>query len=302
MKRALIICLFCAINTPVFANATPYFPPLQPLNGTDGLSGLTADNSSNVTSLADPFVKQTSVPESNVSYTQVNQIERSLYGHIYANQDIAVRLARIEQSMFSTTYPNLSLSQRVDNIVSNFNQINQYPNITKKDLSKMEAKIFNQNYNQDDTQNRIERLEEQIFGATQSGDITSRYETLRTAINNYKSNQNATNYYQNPLSTTQGGWKGAVGSLGRMLLGGYGGGYMTGFTPQIDPFYDSQYGMNSGYNTGYNNYNNGLNNGYNNFAGMSNPGYGMYNGNRSNHGYSDTFRNYGSGSRVTILN
>lgn len=286
MKRALILCLFLAISITAGDCASTYFPPLTPV---DGLNGLTANN--DTTSFADPSAAN--LPDSSVSYPRITQIEKSLYGHSYANQDILVRVARIEKSIFNTVYSNLTLAQRVDNIVVNFNQINEYPNISKKVLSTMESKVFHQTYSQNDTESRVERLEQEIFGATQSGDFTSRYETLKTAINNYKSNQNSSDYYPDPLASTQGRRRGIVGTLGSLLLGGYSNGYMTGFTPPIDPFNNTS--------NGYNN-----NNGYNNFAnlgGMGSGGYGWSNSTRSNRGYHDSsgFQNFGSQSRVTIL-
>lgn len=296
MRRAFILCLFVLTNMFLSVNAAPYFPPLKPVG-----EAISADSGAN--NLADPFLSQTynQNQDSSVNYPRLNQIENSMYGRIFANQDILLRIARIEKSMFNTTYPNLPISQRVDNIVSNFNQLNQYPNISKNMLNKMEAKVFNKSYSENDIESRIEGLEEQIFGAAQGGDINSRYENLKTAFNSYKPNQYLSDSYQNPPVRTQGGWRGVVGNLGSMLLGG--GGFMTGFTPPLDPL-NSQYtnGYGNNYNNNYgNNYNNG--NGYNNYAslGGNSPGYGLYSGNRTNHGYSDLYKSYGTGSRVTIL-
>ena len=337
MKRALILCLFLAISSNVGRCANTYFPPLLPLNGATNIAKATPElnrGGSGVTSLADPFAMKTPLADATVNYPKIDKIEHSLYGRAYRNQDISARLSRIESSIFSTTYPNSTLSQRVDNIVGTFNQINDYKNISKNVLSGMESKILHQDFPQNDTQSRIERLEQEVFGAVQSGDITKRYDTLRTAVKR-TNNQTAQNSYQDPLdpfstgSMNRGGVRGLLGSLGGMMTGG--GGVMTGFTPSIDPFYDgynggtsnfnsyggynnnnrntnSRYngynnGYNSGYNSGYNN-NNLRNNSnrYNSFAGLSSPsGYGQYQGYRSNHGYADSFSSYGAGTGVTIL-
>lgn len=326
MKRALVLCLFLAASANMGMCSSAYFPPLQPLDGTKSFTTITPPptqnyNSSGITGLTDANPKNAYSQNAAVHYPKVDKIERALYGQIYAAQDITVRLARIEMSMFSTTYPASPLIQRVDNIVANFNQINQHKNISMNALSSMESKVFHQKYPQDTAQNRVERLEQQIFGAVQDGDITARYETLKTATTNYNANQYAQNPYQNPFgpgdpfaqtANNQGRMKGVLGNLGNMLLGG--GGAMTGFTPSIDPLYNSyngnngynSYNGNNGYNgnnlyNGYNGNSNGYNN-YNNNANLSSPnGYGLYNGNRTNHGYSDIFKSYGTGSRVTIL-
>jgi len=306
MKRAHILCLFVLICLNAGQNAgqcdTTMFPPLQPLSS----KGFSNPTNNDLTNPDDQSLSNDYLSDSSVSYPKISEIERSLYGQNFTNQDILVRLARIEKSLFNTSYANLSLAQRVDNIVVNFNQINQFPNISKNTLSGMEARVFKRSFVENDIENRVERLEQQVFGAVQSGDVTARFETLKTAVKNYNANSNMTAYSQNqfrqnpmmqnpmgqiPTTGNRGGWKSALGGLGSMLLGGgmYGG-TMTGFTPPIDPF--------NNYNT--NSYNN--NNGYNNFANMGSPsGYGQYNGYRSNHGYSDSFSNYGSGSKVTII-
>lgn len=273
MKRALFLCLTCVflLNARCYADVVS-FPPLEPMTDDSLLSG---------NQMQDPFVKNTYMPSQRVSYPKINDVERSLYGKIYPGQDILIRLARIEKSLFSTTYPNLTLAQRVDNIVANFNQINQYPNISKSGLSKMEARVFGRNYAQNDPQVRVERLEQQILGAVQEGNLEERYQTLQTAASNY--NQ-PSDYYQNPLGVAQGGWKAILGSIGAAMLGG---GTLTGFTPSMDPFYN------------YNTYGNTCNPNANGW--FNTGGQGMYNGIRTNRGYSDTFRDYGSSSRVTIL-
>lgn len=287
MKRALILCLLWAMSINSGICATTMFPPLQPLGG-NGLS-----NKSSITSIDDPFASNPYLSDSNVSYPRISEIEHSLYGQKFTAQDILVRLARIEKTLFSTSYPRLALSQRVDNIIMNFNQINKYSNISNSTLSGIEAKVLRKSYGQNNTEERIERLEQQIFGAVQSGDLEERFETLKAASQGYNRNQYAPTYNQNTITSGRGGWKNIVGNIGGMLLGGGPlGGTMTGFTPSLDP-----YNSNNNYNT----YNNGYNN-YNNFANLGYPsGNGLYSGYRTNHGYSDTFNNYGSGSRVTIL-
>lgn len=273
MKRALILCLFLFISESSGKCAVTFFPPLQPIGGANPVQ-----NFSNITSTADPFLNP-----NKINYPDISRIENSLYGRSFENQNISSRLSRIEKSLFNKTYSNSSNIQRIDNIISNFNQLNKYPNISKNVLSKIEAKVLHQSFPENSIELRIERLEQRIFGAVQSGDIDSRYEALMTAARNYNPNPINTAYYPNPI--TAGGWKSILNNLGNSMLGGN----MTGFTPPINPY--DNYGNNPAYNSN---------------AGL-NPGTsGMYRGSRTNNGfggysYHDDFTNYGSGTGVTIL-
>lgn len=184
------------------------------------------------------------------------------------------------------TYNTNSVTTLTDPFVTpntNYTYTNQpqniYPNISNAALARLENRVFNQNYANYNPENRIERLEQKLFGATQSGDLTTRYQTLLMAARNYKQ----VNPYV-PNQIVQTGWRGILGGLGNSMMGS-----MTGFTPPINPCYDN-----------FNNPNTGFNN-YNQFNNYANPG-GMYRGYRSNQGYYDSLRNYGSGAGVTILN
>lgn len=273
MKCTLILALFLMLGSLKGNCATTLFPPLQPVEGL-------RDYNNNITSLADPFANAP-----NTSYPDINRVEQSLYGRTFESQNIAFRLSRIEKTLFSTTYPTSSSGQRIDNIISNFNQINKYPNISQGELSKLENRIFSQSFSSNNPERRIERLEQQVFGAVQSGDLVSRYEALRMAAKSYNANRN--NIY-NPNSIAQGGWKGIAANIGNAMLGGT----MTGFTPPINPYYASG----SGYNNPYNAYSNPI------AGGRS----GIYRGCEVNRGlggysYNESFNDYGTGTGVTIL-
>lgn len=296
MKRALILCLFVLMGEVSGECATTMFPPLQPLQAMGGANPIQNYSSNNITALTDPFVNPV-----NPNYADIGRIEQSLFGRTFAGQNISMRLSRIEKSLFTTTYPNSTDVQRIDNIISNFNQINKYPNISKNELSKIESRVLNQTYLQNSPERRIERLEEQMFGAVQSGNINSRYEALQLAAKAYnRNNQYSSN---NPSQIGQGGWKTLASNVGNSIIGNallgnsmmggsLMGGSMTGFTPPINP-YNS---YNNGYNNSYNRYNN-----YNSYANPTASGYGMYKGYRTNHGYYDGFQDYSSGAGVTIL-
>lgn len=119
-----------------------------------------------------------------------------------------------------------------------------------KDLDKLERKVLRQTYEGDSVKNRIERLEQGMFGAVQTGDIYERYDTLkRMAKNNsgfqsaynagYPSagygNSYAQNSYQPPIFTgsSGGGWRNTLwGNFKNQFVG-----LPTGLTPQMDPAY-----------------------------------------------------------------
>lgn len=272
MKRTLILTLLFILSTTAGECAATFFPPLQPV---EQASNTIQDNTLSSMGLDNSF----SNPVNN-DYSAIGRIEQSLFGRIYTNQNITARLSRIEKSLFTTTYPNVPYPQRIDNIISNFNQINKYPNISKNVLSRMESRIFNQNFSENTPQKRIENLEEEIFGAVQSGDLDSRYKALQLAYKNCNKN----NAYL-PNTAANSGWKGILGSMGDSL---FGGGTMTGFTPPINPY----------------NYGNG--NGYNSYAGQYPSGSGTYRSSGTNRGlngfsYNDSLNNYGSSTGVTIL-
>lgn len=304
MKRALILCLFLVINGNSGQCATNLFPPLQPIDGGNSIQNYSSNLANPVNPLENP---------ANSDYSNISQIEQALYNRTFVNQDISVRLSRIEKSLFSTTYSSATSAQRIDNIISNFNQINKYPNISKNVLSGMESKVLNQTYPQNNPERRIERLEQQMLGAIQSGDLNARYEALKIAARAY----NKTNQYS-ANSPTQSGWRGLTQSFSNAFSDGN----MTGFTPPINPYptnFTDLGSMNSDYTSSYTSYNNGnvspfsrVGSGYNNYNPYANPyanRYGRYRNNGlrnggstpSGYGYYDGARSFGSGVGVTIL-
>lgn len=281
MKRAILLCCFLFFNNLQGECATTLFPPLKPM-----LANPIQECGNTITSLADPFAGTSA----KMPQPDIGEIEKSLFGRTYANQNITSRLSRIEKTLFSTTYPNANQTQRIDNIISNFNQMNKYPNISKNSLSKMEMQVFNECFALNNAQRRIERLEEEVFGAVQSGDFDSRYEALKMATKSLKKNTNILSN-NDPFNSSgfsnmapKSGWKGIASSMSGGMLGGS----MTGFTPPISPFYNNY--------SGYNNSNNNLypyRSGYNTQRG--------YRTNNGGYGYREDFTDYGCGTGVTIL-
>lgn len=127
---------------------------------------------------------------------------------------------------------------------NNTTVINNYKYNINNGLNKLERKIFNKTYENDLLENRISRLEEQIMGTIQSGDLNSRYNILKKAVNSYSANsynQVANPYCGVPIMTSGGGWRGLAGSLGNFFSGNYQG-YPTGLSPQIMSPYINNYG------------------------------------------------------------
>jgi len=287
MRRTLILLIYLAIINMPAQCATTIFPPLQAIKPN------LPQPSSDVGEQFPNTLTQNPILEQN--YSNIGKIEHTLFGKTFSNQNIATRLSRIEKTLFTKTYPDASESQRIDNIISNFNQINKYPNISKNVLTKLENKVFNQNFQQNSPERRIERLEQQVFGAAQGGDMDSRYNTLQTAVRDYNSSSpnDDSDFYNSAPKT---GLRGLMGTLGDSMLGGS----MTGFTPMMSPYMSmGGNGMspyNSGYNNGINNYNS---NSYGNLCPPS--GSGIYRGCRTNTGYHESYSDFGSGAGVTIL-
>ena len=269
MRLFLILTLLLFVSSDSGYCTTTYFPPLQPIgSGNNFIQDNLAESINPLNPIYNPVN----------SYPDIARIETTLFGRSFDGQSITLRLSRIERSLFTTTYPNSTYVQRIDNIISNFNQMNRYPNISTNILSGMEKKVLSQNFGQDNTQRRIERLEEQVFGAVQSGDVDSRYKALQIAVRNYNRNN-----ILSPTTVANTGWKGILNNIGSSIMGGT----MTGFTPPINPYYGNGYNSNNNlipFASG-----NGIYQGY----GISRGPFG--------YSYNDGFSNYGTGTGVTIL-
>lgn len=102
-------------------------------------------------------------------------------------------------------------------------------------LARLERKVFNRTFENDYPENRIARLEEQVMGAIQCGDINSRYAVLQKAVPKYLSriySPDISPYCGIPVMSGSG-WRGLAGSLGNFFSGNYMG-YPTGMSPQIN--------------------------------------------------------------------
>ena len=103
------------------------------------------------------------------------------------------------------------------------------------DMNALEEYAFSKTYPRENFINRLQRLENQAFGAIQEGDVYNRYENVRAAI----------------LSRPKQNYKTSV----LRSIGDYFSGQMTGFTPSIQnsnssfSYFPSSYGntFESGY-------------------------------------------------------
>ena len=196
-------------------------------------------------------------PAVNESYPKITQIEYALFKKAYEKQNIYTRLARIERKIFKKAFNNLPLATRMENITNNMDAGVMY-NISSSELSKLERKVLGRTYEGDDTESRITRMEKEMLGAMQSGNLKTRLETIKTASKHYNSypeiiqsqtitpqtiypqqyyNQPPMAYY--PQSYGYRNWnqsRGLGGFLKNMfgaMINGGGYGTMTGYTPPI---------------------------------------------------------------------
>lgn len=193
-----------------------------------------------------------------LSYSKISQAEQTILGQTYETQNINIRLNRLEQTLFNRTYPKMPYEQRVNNIIMNYNN-----NKSFSGLSHLEHKIFNQNFINDTPETRIARLEEEIMGTIQHGDLLTRYKNLRHIAPTYLSNRVSKQYKGLPVVQSGGGWRGLAGSLGNFFNSM--NGYPTGYTPPIyspynnnyPPDFQQSYYSNHGWSYHNNNYGNG---------------------------------------------
>lgn len=120
--------------------------------------------------------------------------------------------------------------------------------ITNSGLDRLERKIFQRTFTSESREMRINRLENQLFGAQQSGNLDDRFTTLNNAAKNYKNfNPNAySNYYPYPNQTYCSQYQAPMFTYGQGSdwrrtiwnnFRNYANGTPTGITPMMDPAY-----------------------------------------------------------------
>ena len=192
------------------------------------------------------------------------QLENLVFGKDYQHQDLNLRLNRLEKSMFKKTFPQMNADERLDNLFANYN--NQIKSVSPTIVSDLEKCVWGRSYGAEPLENRVSKLEEEVLGAIQQGEISDRISTLQNAL----SAKLKENYpISSPYGTCYGGYipdqysydpnmisdfNGGNG-FGRFMnnLGLiFGGGCPTGWSPQLTPYGQSNYALqNDGDYEGY---------------------------------------------------
>lgn len=230
---------------------------------------------------------------SATDYPRITHAEGILFNKTYTQNDIYTRLTRLEKSLFGLAFTQEELYKRVDKIsaavskASNSNNLtnslnsNSYINasqISSADICEMEKRQFNRTYEKEDIITRLERLEANMFGAIQNGEIQPRIDQLkRVSTKNYLakfgfgSNSSNSTYNQNEFFNSSNNSTG--------MLSGIGG--------KLKPFVNKIFGL------GYTNSNPSFNDPFfNNSSNLSGPTSYQYNNNATN---------YNTGVGVRIL-
>ncbi|MDD3594425.1 MAG: hypothetical protein PHX18_07350 [Candidatus Gastranaerophilales bacterium] len=227
-------------------------------------------------------------------YTPLDDMEQRLFAKTFAQENNYKRLNRIENKIFNKTFSELPVNIRIQNILEAINN-NKTNDMAIRYLDFAESQIFSRTYPQNDPSERLERLEIQVFGAVQPGNILSRIENIKRATTNVASGgyglqyvKPYNNYTTAPIVDNQPKKKSLFQSLAPVIipfLGNY-----TNTAPNSYSYgpYDQTY-------SSYNNYN--PNNNYMQFGGM---GSNSYNSSR-NGARNDFGNNYGIGGGVRIL-
>ena len=157
-----------------------------------------------------------------------------------------------------------------------YNDYHQNNYLSHGNLNALEKYALNKTYRKESDLARLERLENLAFGATQLGDLDSRYTNVEQAI------------LSRPKYKTKNSM---LGSIANFLAG-----TPTGYTPAIDSnFYPPSMGLPAGL-------------GFSNFGGNFYPAPGYMNQNFEQYsngpfggGWGISSQNYGTGSSVRIL-
>ena len=184
------------------------------------------------------------------SYPKITQLENIILKKTYENEDIEQRLERLEKKACARTHKGSDLAWRVDNLMGKIDQSELY-NIPSKELASIEKKILGKSYKKDNINNRLARLEYKMLGASQSGKIDERYQTILTASNHYMDFGNS---ISNPLTTftttsipSTSGIKTAFKNAFNTIRST---GSITGYTPPISPYgFNTPYGFNPQFGT-----------------------------------------------------
>lgn len=122
------------------------------------------------------------VPIANINPLKSNnlrlsEIEKMVFGKDYQKQDLNLRLNRLEKNLFKETYPKMNADERIENLYARYN--NQLQSVTSAEISMLEKSVWGRSYGNESLETRVSKLEEEILGAIQDGDLSKRILTLK---------------------------------------------------------------------------------------------------------------------------
>lgn len=179
MQRKLLLLLLASLFImPAYCAPIKKFKPLKPMQ---------------IPTIQDSKKQQyynnqqtTNHINQNESYPKITILEENIFGKNYETENIYSRLSRLEKKLFNKNFENISLANRVDNLLSNIDTGVMY-GIKSNDIAKIESKIIGRTYPNDDTESRITRLEKEMLGAMQDGNLKERFEVVKKASKHYNS-------------------------------------------------------------------------------------------------------------------
>ncbi len=151
------------------------------------------------------------------SNIELQKFEKSIWGFDYSKDETSKRLSRIENNVFGQTNQNLTIEQRIKKLneamgfeseEESKKQVweldkTEVAGINYPQIDVLEYQLFKGTYEKENIYKRLERLEKQIFGSTQEGDLATRTDKLKAYIRKDEIAQKNPNYYtEKPYQTT----------------------------------------------------------------------------------------------------
>ena len=147
---------------------------------------------------------------------QIAKIENSIWGFEYSKEDASKRLLRIENNVFGTTSPKLTIEQRIKKLneamgLESFEESQvttmeedsrEIAGINYPQIDILEYQMFHTTYKKENIYKRLDRLEKKIFGSTQDGNLAVRTDRLKVYIQKDAIAKNQGYHIQKPYSTT----------------------------------------------------------------------------------------------------
>ena len=207
--------------------------------------------------------------DSATDYPVVTQLEKNNFQKDYKNENIYLRLNRLENKVFGATFPQDSLFNRVEKLKTasnanddNFNKsVDPVENSTMfANLNSLELAVLNQTYDNDPVSRRLSRLENKMFGSAQGGSTESRLAKLNQNIENTFSYNIPRNIYPTSIggmsedysstTTVAPSAKSALWSIARSILYSFLTGNSYSNYGGYDPYYPYSYNRSSNTNFG----------------------------------------------------